>query len=249
MAVITAPDEVANLRRSGRIAAQALQAVVAAVKPGISTAALNAIAEERIVALGGRPSFKGFEGFPSGLCTSINDEVVHGMPSVARLLKDGDLIGLDIGVDYQGLFSDHAVTVAVGSVPERIRALIDDTRRSLMAGIAAARPNARVGDIGAAVADALRPGGYGIVTQLTGHGLGYAVHEPPTIANVGKPGTGPLLVPGMVLAIEPMVNLGGPEVTTAADGWTVVTVDHAPAAHFEHTIIITDGAPEIITVP
>lgn len=249
MAVITAPEKVALLRQSGQIAAAVLARVAATVRPGISTAELNTMADTAIRAAGGRPSFMGYEGYPASLCTSINNEVVHGIPSADRRLKSGDIIGLDIGVDYHGLFSDHAVTVAVGSTsPDRQR-LIDDTAESLRLGLAAVTPGATVGDIGAAVAGYLRPKGYGIVTQLTGHGLGYAVHEPPAIPNVGRPGAGPKLQVGMVLAIEPMVTLGQPEVVTAADGWTVLTADGQPAAHLEHTIIVTPTGYDIITQP
>lgn len=249
MAVITAPVEIAKLRRSGRIAAQALQTVIASVRPGVSTADLNAIAEQAITTQGGRPSFKGYEGYPNGLCTSINDEVVHGLPTADRRLQSGDIVGLDIGVDYQGLFSDHAITVAVGRVADKVQRLLNDTRQSLAIGIAAAVVGRRVGDISAAIEEFLKPRGYGIVTQLTGHGLGYAVHEPPVVPNFGQSNTGAPLVVGMVLAIEPMVNLGTANVVTADDGWTVITADHRPAAHFEHTVLLTAKGPEIITVP
>ncbi|MBI5466590.1 MAG: type I methionyl aminopeptidase [Candidatus Kerfeldbacteria bacterium] len=249
MAVITAPEKVALLRRSGQIAAAALAKVTSAVRPGISTAELNSLAETEIREAGGRPSFLGYEGYPASLCTSINNEVVHGIPSAGRRLKAGDIIGLDIGVDYQGLFSDHAVTVAVGKTSPDNQRLIDDTTEALRLGLAAVAPGATVGDIGAAVEGYLRPKHYGIVTQLTGHGLGYTVHEAPAIPNVGRPGTGQKLQVGMVLAIEPMVALGQPDVVTAADGWTVLTADGRPAAHMEHTIIVTPTGYDIITQP
>lgn len=249
MAVITAPAELALLRRSGQIAARALQQVATAVRPGVTTAELNVIAEAAIAELGGKPSFKGYEGYPAGLCTSVNDEVVHGIPSSARELHDGDIIGLDIGVNFQGLFSDHAITVAVGQITAQLQTLLDDTAAALRLGIGAVAQGKRVGDIGAAVQQYLEPRGYGIVTQLTGHGLGRAVHEPPTVPNVGQSHQGPELVVGMVLAIEPMVNLGAAAVTTGADGWTVITADHQPAAHFEHTVIVTSHGCEIITRP
>ena len=248
MAVITDQAEIDALRRSGAISAQALQAVIRAVRPGVTTAALNSIAETAIVQAGGRPSFKGYEGYPFTLCTSVNDEVVHGMPS-DRVLVDGDIIGLDIGTVYNKMFSDHAITVGVGNIAKRQQQLIADTETALGIGIAAARPGNHIGDIGAAIQAFLQPLGYGIVTQLTGHGLGYAVHEPPSIPNVGKRGAGPLIVPGMVLAIEPMVNLGTADVETLDDGWTVVTADRQPAAHAEHTVIITAKGCDIITLP
>lgn len=248
MAIITADAEVAKLRASGRIAAQALQAVIGAVQPGITTAELNKLAETTVVRLGGQPSFKGYEGYPFGLCTSVNDEVVHGMPS-DRKLAEGDIIGLDIGVNYQGLFSDHAITVQVGNIGEKNQKLIADTIEALRLGLRAIKPNRHIGDIGAAIEGFLHPRGYGIVTQLTGHGLGYAVHEPPSIPNFGQAGTGPEIAVGMVLAIEPMVNLGGPEVVTLADGWTVATADHQKSAHAEHTVLVTKHGCDIITVP
>jgi methionyl aminopeptidase len=249
MAIITAAEELADLRRSGRIAAQALRQVVAAVQPGVTTAALNDIAESAIVAAGGRPSFKGYEGYPAGLCTSVNDEVVHGIPSTDRVLANGDIVGLDIGVEYQGMFSDHAVTVAVGTISPEKQQLLDDTLGALQYALKVVKPGARIGDIGAAVQEYLKLRTYGIVTQLTGHGLGYAVHEEPSIPNVGKAGSGPQIVAGMVLAIEPMINLGTARVVTLDDGWTVATADHQPAAHFEHTVLVTEHGCEIITTP
>ncbi len=249
MAIITAPDEIAKLRASGRIAAQALRAVVAAVKPGVTTAELNELAESTIIKQGGSPSFKGFEGYPAVLCTSINDEVVHGLPSADRKLQTGDIIGLDIGVIYQGLYSDHAMTVPVGAVSADKKRLLADTSAALQRGVAAALPGRHIGAISAAIFNFLQPRGYGIVRQLTGHGLGYAVHEPPPVPNFGSATAGPLIEPGLVLAIEPMVNLGRAEVETQADGWTVVTADHQPSAHFEHTVLVTATGAEIITGP
>ncbi len=249
MAIITAQEEIAKLRTSGKIAARALQAVIQAVRPGVTTAELNEIGETTILKLGGAPSFKGYEKYPFGLCTSVNDEVVHGMPS-SRQLVEGDIIGLDIGVNYQGLFSDHAMTVGVGKIDDQKKKLIIDTEEALRRGLRAVKPGRHIGDIGAAIQGFLKKhGDYGIVTQLTGHGLGYAVHEPPSIPNVGQAGTGPEIVVGMVLAIEPMVNLGGLQVTTLDDGWTVVTADHTPAAHAEHTVLVTNRGCEIITKP
>lgn len=246
MAVITADEEVNKLRTSGRIAAEVLQAVIQAARPGVTTAELNRLAEEKIIARGGRPSFKGYEGYPFGLCTSINDEVVHGLPS-SRRLENGDLIGLDIGVNYQGLFSDHAITIAIGSIDAERKKLLADTAAALQVGIRQVKPGRHIGDIGAAIQAYLQPRGYGIVTQLTGHGLGYAVHEPPSIPNVGKQNTGPAIVSGMVLAIEPMVTLGEADVVTTDDGWTIVSADHSAAAHMEHTVLVTDHGCEIIT--
>lgn len=247
MAIITAADEVNKLRISGKIAAQALQTVIRAVQPGVTTQELNEIAEQEIIKAGGRPSFKGYEGYPAGLCTSVNDEVVHGMPSPTRKLLVGDIVGLDIGVEYQGIFSDHAITVPVGQIDTEKQHLLEDTAESLRRALRIVTPGKRIGDIGATIQSFLVPKGYGIVTQLTGHGLGYAVHEPPSIPNVGKAGTGPLLTVGMVLAIEPMVNSGTSSVETLDDGWTVVTADHKPSAHFEHTVIVNEHGCEVIT--
>lgn len=248
MAIITAADEITSLRKSGRIAAQALRAVVAAVRVGVTTAELNEIAERSILEQGGKPSFKGYEGYPFTLCTSVNDVVVHGMPS-DQALAEGDIIGLDIGAVYEGLYSDHAITVGVGRISSDLQRLMTDTEQSLKIGLRQVRPGQRIGDIGAAISAFLEPRGYGIVTQLTGHGLGYAVHEPPAIPNIGRPNTGPVIRSGMVLAIEPMVTLGQPQVVTGDDGWTITTVDHSASAHAEHTVLVTEHGCDIITTP
>lgn len=247
MALITAPVELAKLRRSGRIAAEVLATVAAAVKPGVTTKHLDDIAAAAIRAAGATASFLGFQDYPASLCVSIKDEVVHGIPADRRVIRDGDLVGLDIGVNFQGLFSDHAVTVPVGQVDPAARRLVTDAKEALAVGLRAIKAGATVGDISAAIEGFLKPKGYGIVTQLTGHGLGYSVHEPPAVPNVGQPGAGQKLAAGLVLAIEPMVGLGRPEVETADDGWTVVMRDHSPAAHFEHTILVTENGCEILT--
>lgn len=247
MAIITSVEEIKKLRQSGVIAHQALIKTAAAVKPGVSTAELNTIAEEIIITAGGRPAFKGYQGFPSALCTSINQEVVHGIPSVQRIVKEGDIIGLDVGVEFQGLYSDHALTLAVGKVPDSTLRLIDDTKKALTIGIKQIKPGRHIGDISWAIEQFLKPRGYGIVYQLTGHGLGYEIHEPPAVPNHGRAGSGPVLVEGQVLAIEPMVTLGQPEVEVGSDGWTMSTADHSLAAHFEHTIIVTRRGSQIIT--
>lgn len=247
MAIITDQAEIAKLRVSGQIAAAALAAAQAMVKPGITTQALNDAAEKIIRQRGGRPSFLGFQNYPASLCVSINDEVVHGIPSTQRVLAAGDIVGLDIGVDYQGLFTDMAVTVPVGNIDQRTALLIERTQMALMHGLGRIKPGAKVGDISAQIEASIKLFGYGIVRQLTGHGVGRAVHEPPPIPNFGPTGAGPVLEAGMVLAIEPMVTLGGYEVETVADGWTVKTKDHSLAAHFEHTVIVAADGCEIIT--
>lgn len=247
MARLTQASDLAALRASGRIAAAALSAAAVAVRPDVTTAELNVIAERVVRAGGGRPTFLGYQGYPATLCTSINDEVVHGIPRDDRRLRTGDIIGLDIGVECGGAFTDHAITVPVGAIRSVEKKLLADTLAALEAGMAAVRPGGHVGDIGAAVAAALKPGNYGIVRQLTGHGVGRAVHEEPSIPNYGRPGTGSRLEVGMVLAIEPMVTLGGWEVRTEDDGWTSVTVDGSRAAHFEHTVLVTPVGAEVIT--
>lgn len=247
MAVFTTQADLAALRQSGKILATALRETVAAVRPGVTTMELNAIAEQSIRSAGGQPSFLGYQDFPAALCVSINDEVVHGIPRVDRVIKDGDLVGLDLGVLFGGAFTDHAVTIGVGEIGAADKKLLAATKESMMLGIQQAVPGHRIGDISAAIQAALDAHTYGIVRQLTGHGLGRAIHEEPSIPNFGRANTGPMIVPGMVLAIEPMVTRGGWAVNTAADGWTVVTADRSRAAHFEHTILVTTGQPEIIT--
>jgi len=248
MAIITVKAEIDKLRHSGLIAHQALKLVAAAIRSGISTAELDKLAEDFVLKSGAHPAFKGYQGYPKALCVSINDEVVHGIPSDKKVLQDGDIVGIDIGVEYGGLYSDHALTIPVGQISKDAKRLINDTKKSLSIGLKQIKPGRRIGDIGAAIEQYLAPRGYGIVRQLTGHGLGYQVHEEPAIPNFGTAGTGPVIVTGMVLAIEPMVNLGGPAVEVKDDGWTMVTSDHSLSAHFEHTVIVTDRGCEIITV-
>lgn len=248
MAILTRPPELAVLRQCGRALAAALAETAAAIQPGVTTAELNEVAEAALRRRGAKPSFLGFQGYPTALCTSINDQVVHGIPSSTVRLRDGDIIGLDLGAIMDGIYTDHALTVPVGQVSPAATTLIGRTAAALAAAIAAVAPGKTVGDIGAAVRSAIEPYGYGIIRQLTGHGVGRAVHEDPQIPNWGQAGSGPGLVPGMVLAIEPMVTLGGWQVQTLDDGWTVVTADGSLAAHFEHTVLVTNGGAEIITV-
>lgn len=247
MAILTSQNDLTNLRRSGKILASALQAARDLVKPGVTTQALNDCAEEVIRQAGGIPAFLGYEGYPGSLCTSLNDEVVHGIPSAKVKLQAGDIIGLDLGVAYEGIFTDAAITVAVDPIDDQVKHLLHDTVQALTLALMAVKPGQHIGDIGAAVQDHLEPKGYGIVYQLVGHGVGRSVHEPPSIPNVGKRGTGPVIEEGMVLAIEPMITLGGSDVITKKDGWTVATADHSLAAHFEHTVLVTARGCEIIT--
>lgn len=247
MAILKEPKDIALLRDSGKILVEAIQLVQAQTKAGISTAELDALAKKSIERHGAQPAFLGYHGYPASICISINEEVVHGIPKKDRIIVDGDVVGLDIGVSYRGFFTDHAVTVAVGNVDAKVQSLLTVTQQSLLAGIDQAKSGNRIGDIGAAIEKVLTPKGYGIIRQLCGHGVGRAVHEEPEIPNYGKKGTGVRIVSGMVLAIEPMVALGGWEVETLDDGWTVVTADGSVSAHFEHTVLVTDHGPEIMT--
>ncbi len=251
--MIKTPDEVNILREGGRRLARILSAVAALVKPGVSARELDDHARALIHAGGDQPSFLNYRpagahrSFPAALCVSVNDAVVHGIPS-DTILQEGDIVGLDLGIKHGGLFTDAALTVAVGAIDDAARALIDATRESLMHGIQAARVGNTVGDIGHAIQTFIEPLGYGIVRELAGHGVGYAVHEEPFVPNYGKAGKGIKLLPGMVLAIEPMVNEGAPHVLLGEDKFTFKTSDGSRSAHFEHTIVILeDGPAEILT--
>ncbi len=249
MITIKSAREIDTMTRAGRIVAETLALVRARTAPGVSTADLDRIAEEFIRShRGATPSFKGLYGFPATLCTSINAEVVHGIPSKKRVLKEGDIVSVDCGVCVGGLHGDSAVTVPVGEVAPRAKALLDVTQRALAAGIAAAKSGNQVGDIGHAIQEVAEPEGYGVVRELVGHGIGTQFHEEPQVPNFGRPHTGPRLVEGMTIAIEPMVNLGGPQVRTLGDRWTVVTADGSLSAHFEHTVAITANGAKILTL-
>ena len=248
MITIKSAREIDTMGRAGRIVAETLALVRARTVPGISTAELDRIAEEFIRSHeGATPSFKGLYGFPATLCTSINHEVVHGIPSKKKVLKDGDIVSVDCGVCVGGLHGDSAITVPVGEARPEVKALLDTTKRALEAGIAAARGGNQVGDIGFAIQQVAEAAGYGVVRELVGHGIGTQFHEEPQIPNFGRPHTGPRLVPGMTIAIEPMVNVGGPHVKTLNDRWTVVTSDGTLSAHFEHTVAITSAEPRVLT--
>lgn len=249
---IKSKQDIDNLRENGKHIARILHDVSKLVVPGVSTIKLTQFAEDEIRKVGGVPSFKGYgpreNPFPHALCVSVNDEVVHGIPNTKRILREGDIVSLDIGMIYKGMFSDTAITVPVGDVSPEASKLIQITKSALDAGIAAALNTNRIGDIGAAVSKFANEAGYGIVRDLVGHGVGYAVHEDPMIPNIGKPGTGMKLMNGLVIAIEPMFNLGDYHVAfDEDDGWTVRTVDGSLSAHFEHTIVITDNGPEVLT--
>ncbi|PZN09418.1 type I methionyl aminopeptidase [Thermaerobacter composti] len=247
MIELKSPREIELMREAGRIVAAVLRELASALRPGITTADLDRLAERLIREAGAEPAFKGYQGFPASICTSINDEVVHGIPSPRRVIREGDVVSIDVGARYHGYHGDSAATFAVGAVSAEARRLLEVTRRSLEAGIAAARPGHRVGDVGHAVQQVVEAAGFSVVRDYAGHGIGRAMHEDPQVPNYGRPGTGLRLRPGLVLAIEPMVNAGGPAVRTDPDGWTVRTVDGSLSAHFEHTVLITEGEPEVLT--
>ena len=247
MIVCRSAVEIDRLRAANQFVAGVLAELEAAVAPGVTTADLDALAERLIRARGAEPAFKGYRGYPATLCASINDEVVHGIPSATRALKEGDIISLDIGAKLQGFFGDSAVTVAVGAVPEKTATLLRVTREALEHGIARARAGGRLSDISHAVQAWVESHGFSVVREFVGHGIGEKLHEEPQIPNYGQPGRGPRLAEGMVLAIEPMVAMGRPETRVLQDGWTAVTRDGSLAAHFEHTIAITAGDPLVLT--
>lgn len=235
------------MREAGRISARALRMVGDAVKPGMTTAELDQIAESVIREAGAVPAFKGYHGFPATLCTSVNSQVVHGIPSVGVVLREGDILSVDVGAIWDGYYGDNAATFPVGMVSQQASALLATTRSSLEAGIAQCVPGRRLFDIGAAVQGVAEAAGFGVVREYVGHGIGRAMHEDPNVPNYGKAGTGPTLETGMVLAIEPMVNAGTFHVDALDDGWTVVTRDGSLSAHFEHTVAVTEDGPLILT--
>lgn len=240
--------EIDIMAEGGRILAATIEELRKAVRPGISTGELDRIADEFIRHHEGAiPAFKGLYGFTGSICASINHEIVHGIPSPRRILKDGDIVSLDVGVGYKGFFTDSAATFAVGTVDAKTARLLEVTRASLDAGINAAQIGNHIGDIGAAVQQVVEAAGFTVVRDLVGHGIGTAFHEEPQVPNYGKPKRKEKLVPGLTIAIEPMVNAGGPATRTLADKWTIVTVDGSRSAHFEHTIAITPEGPRILT--
>jgi methionyl aminopeptidase len=252
MIIIKNENQIEILREGGKRLAQVLRTVAQAVKPGITTLELDAIARAEIEKLGDTPAFLNYkpEGasrpYPAALCTSVNNHIVHGLPN-NYVLKDGDIVALDLGIKHKGLFTDHAISVAVGEVSKDAHNLMHTAENALYAGIEMARAGNTVGDISYAIEQVIRPHGYGIVRELSGHGVGVHIHEDPYIPNYGKPGTGEKLKPGMVIAIEPMINLGSQKIKMNKDDWTIETADDSLSAHFEHTILITEGEPEILT--
>lgn len=242
MIILKTPEEIVLMAQASRVVAETLQILQKAVRPGITTDELDRIAEEEIRSRGAKPAFKGYRNYPKTLCASVNDQVVHGIPS-KRVLKDGDIIGLDLGAIVGGFYGDSAVTVAVGQVPERIARLVQVTEEAMYLGIEQAVVGHRLSDVSHAVQRHVEAAGYSVVTEFVGHGIGRQLHEEPQVPNYGKPGQGPRLQVGMVLAIEPMVNMGGAAVKVLDDRWTAVTVDGSLSAHFEHTIAIEPSGP------
>lgn len=240
------PDEIEKARASNRIVAEVLERLREKISPGVKTKDLDKFAEEIAEKRGARPAFKGYRGYPYSLCISINEEVVHGMPS-RRILEEGDIVSLDFGIYYQGFYGDSAITLPVGKVSENALRLMQVTERSLYAGIEQARAGSRLGDISAAVQNTVEEAGFSVVRDFVGHGIGENLHEDPQIPNFGKKGRGIELKSGMILAIEPMVNKGEYQVRILADGWTVVTKDGSLSAHFEHSVAITDNGPDILS--
>jgi methionyl aminopeptidase len=245
--LLKSPRELEHMRAAGRILTEVKALLLKLVRPGISTKEIDAEVETLILSRGAASAFKGYRGYPATVCTSINEEVVHGIPSPKRKLKDGDIIGLDLGCIVEGYYGDCAVTLPVGAVPARVQELIDVTRESLDKAIVQCRVGNRIGDISHAVQTHCESHGFGVVRAFVGHGIGRALHEEPQVPNFGDAGRGPALKAGMVLAIEPMVTMGSWEVQVLEDGWTAVTTDGSMAAHFEDTIAITVDGPDVIT--
>jgi len=247
MIILKTPQEIALIERASRVVALTIALLREQVKPGVTTADLDRLAEEFITGEGAIPAFKGYRGYPATLCTSVNEEVVHGIPSARRRLEEGDIIGIDVGAIVEGYYGDAAVTLPVGRISEEAARLIRVTEASLAAGLAQVRAGNRLSDISHAVQTVAEDAGYSVVTDFVGHGIGRNLHEDPQVPNFGKPGEGPRLKEGLVLAIEPMVNIGGHEVEVLSDRWTVVTRDKSLSAHFEHTIAITPDGPKVLT--
>ncbi len=246
MIILKSADEINRMRKAGAILADLFKELKAVVKPGITTGHLDKIAEEFIRKRGAIPAFKGYQGFPASICTSVNEVVVHGIPG-ERILKDGDIIGLDIGALFDGLYGDAAVTLPVGRISREAENLLEVTKAALYEGIKKAVPGNRLSDISHAIQTYAESRGFSVVRDFVGHGIGRRMHEEPQVPNFGRPGEGPKLKPGMTIAIEPMINVGLPHVVILSDGWTVVTRDSSLSAHFEHTVAITSDGPEILT--
>ena len=249
MIVLKTGRELKVMREACRISAEALKLAGSAVEPGVTTAELDRIAEKYILSQGATPNFKNYNGYPATACISINNEVIHGIPSKKRVIQAGDIVSIDLGAKFEGYHGDNAATFACGDVSAEAKRLMDTTRESLYEGISAAVSGGRLGDIGAAIQQYVEKRGYSVVRQFVGHGIGTQLHESPEVPNFGTHGRGIRLMPGMTLAIEPMVNMGHYDVKVMPDGWTVLTKDGSLSAHFEHTIVITPDGPQIMTKP
>ena len=248
MVVLKTSRELGIMKEACRISAGALQTVGNAVEPGVTTAELDALAEKYIRSQGGVPNFKNYHGYPATACISINNEVIHGIPSAKRVLKAGDIVSVDLGAKFNGYHGDNAATFACGDVSDEAKRLMQTTKDALYEGIKAATAGSRIGDISSAVQRTVEAAGFSVVRQYVGHGIGTQLHEAPEVPNFGTAGRGIRLLPGMTLAIEPMVNAGGFDVKVLPDGWTVLTKDGSLSAHFEHTIVITPDGPKIMTL-
>lgn len=249
MIVLKTGRELKVMREACRISAEALKLAGSAVEPGVTTAELDRIAEKYILSQGAVPNFKNYQGYPATACISINNEVIHGIPSKKRVIKAGDIVSIDLGAKFEGYHGDNAATFACGDISAEAKRLMDTTRESLYEGIAAAVSGGRLGDIGAAIQQYVEQRGYSVVRKFVGHGVGTELHEAPEVPNFGTRGRGIRLMPGMTLAIEPMINAGHYDVKVMPDGWTVLTKDGSLSAHFEHTIVITPDGPQIMTKP
>lgn len=247
MIVIRSAEELSILREANRIVARILGELAEIIEPGVSTETLDDKAERMIREAGGKPAFKGYRGYPKAICASINEQVVHGIPAPDIVLKENDIISIDVGITYKGYVGDTAATYPVGEISDEKQRLIRVTRESLHEGIKQARAGMRLSDISHAVQSHVEKGGFSVVRDFVGHGIGQKMHEEPQIPNFGKPNMGPRLEPGMVLAIEPMVNAGAYDVVVLEDRWTAVTKDGKPSAHFEHSIVVTEGEAEILS--
>jgi methionyl aminopeptidase len=246
MIVCKSPAELETMREANLIVARVLNRLGEMIEPGVTTKELDAFAEEMIVAKGARPAFKGYRGYPATLCTSVNEQIVHGIPN-SKPLKERDIVGIDLGVLYRGFYGDSATTFSVGELTEETRELLDVTQGALYAGIEKVVEGNRVSDISSAIQELVEPHGFSVVREFVGHGIGKSLHEEPQVPNYGKPGSGPRLMAGMVLAIEPMVNSKGPQARVLEDKWTAVTVDGGYSAHFEHSVAVTAKGPWILS--
>lgn len=247
MIVLKTSRELSVMRKAGQISQKALRLAGEAVEPGVSTWEIDKIAREYIEKMGATPSFLNYDGFPASTCISVNDVVIHGIPSKSQILKKGDIVGIDVGAHYEGFHGDNAWTFPCGEISREAQALLDATEKGLFLGIEQARPGNRLGDIGHAIQEYVEARNYSVVREFVGHGVGANMHEDPSVPNYGTPGRGVRLLPGMVIAIEPMINAGGCAVRILPDGWTTVTKDGSLSAHFEHTVAITPDGPVILT--